>query len=116
MNIPALRPLQLRARAWHEERFPDAQMEHVALKLCEEAGEVARAVNGVAGRNSATGGGDVGDEVADVFIAALVLLARWFPEADIATRISIKLHRLETPGEHRASLAGDSVTTKEGEG
>ena len=98
--------LQNRIVKWHEIRFPDAQMEHVALKLCEEVGEVARAINGVAGQNSATGGGNVEQEVADVFISALVLLGRWFPDVNIELEIYRKLVILETPGSHRASTIG----------
>ncbi len=101
-----LKSLQDRLCAWHNERFPDAQMEHVALKVCEEAGEVARAVLGVAGSKSATGYGNVGDEVADVFITGLVLLGRWFPDVDVCAHTNAKLIILETPGLHRASRRG----------
>ncbi len=99
-----MKEIQDRSCAWNRERFPEAAIEHVALKICEEAGEVARAVLGVAGLNSATGRGDVGAEIADVFISSLVLLGRWFPEIDIYAEIDAKLTALETPGQHRGSL------------
>jgi NTP pyrophosphatase (non-canonical NTP hydrolase) len=95
--------LQKRICAWHIQRFPDAQMEHVALKICEEVGEVARAINGRAEKNSATGGGCTEEEIADVFISALVLLGRWFPEVNIELEIYRKLVILETKGAHKAS-------------
>lgn len=106
LNEHTLRFIQLRAQAWHEERFPHANASNVALKLCEEAGEVASAINGTFGALSATGKGDVGDEVADVFIAGLVLLGRWFPDCNITTRIIMKLNKLEEVGAHPASLLG----------
>jgi hypothetical protein len=62
--------LQRRVTAWHEVRFPLAQVTNVALKLAEECGEVASAVNAAVGVNSATGKGDVPSELADVVIAA----------------------------------------------
>jgi hypothetical protein len=82
---------------WHRERFPMAEMEHVALKACEEVGEVAKAVNGVAGMNSAAGGGDVGAEAADVVITLLVLLGRWFPHVDLVGEVQARLAILTDP-------------------
>lgn len=91
------------AVCWHKARFPNARMEHVALKLCEEAGEVARAVNGEAGMNSATSGGDVGAEAADVAIVLLVLLGRWFPDRVLTDEVERKLLILLDPnGGHPA--------------
>lgn len=98
--------IEKRATDWHRVRFPEAQMEHVALKVCEEAGEVAKAINGVSGMNSATGGGEVGAEAADVIVSLVVLLGRWFPYVSLAAEIDKKLTMLETPGAHRASLEG----------
>lgn len=98
-----LRDLQARLVAWHEARFPDAQPEHVVLKTCEEVGEVAKALNGILGANSATGGGDVPAESADTVISLLVLLGRWWPEVDLLAEIEDKVTMLETPGAHTAS-------------
>lgn len=93
---------------WHEARFPAAQMEHVALKVCEEAGEVAKAINGVAGADSATGIGDVGGEAADVMIALSVLLGRWFPEIDLDVEVEQKLAVLTDPNSgHPAASRGE---------
>lgn len=72
-------------------------MEHVALKTCEEAGEVAKAVNGQVGKNAATGGGDVAGEAADVLITLLVLLGRWFPDVDLLVEVRAKLTILSDP-------------------
>lgn len=98
-----LEDLQYRAYLWHCKRFPEAKMEHVTLKLSEETGEVAKAVNGISGFNSTTGSGDVGEESADVLICVFVLLSRWFPEVDLLRELNNKLTILETPGQHRAS-------------
>lgn len=88
---------------WHIGRFPEAEMVHVALKLNEEAGEVGRAVNGLEGKNSATGGGDVIDECADVLISIYVLVGRWFTREELLEAVETKITMLETPGAHRAS-------------
>jgi len=86
-------------------------MEHVALKTCEEAGEVARAINGVLGRNMATGGGDVGGESADVLITLLVLLGRWFPAVDLIGEVRAKLAILVDPTSgHAAALDAERDT------
>jgi NTP pyrophosphatase (non-canonical NTP hydrolase) len=96
--------LQERAVDWHIKRFPDAEAVHVALKMCEEAGEVCRALNGELGKNSATGYGDVCCEVADVIIAAMVLAGRYY-NIDIAHDIDSKLKILTDPNSgHRARL------------
>lgn len=89
--------------AWHEARFPAAQREHVALKLCSEAGEVADAINGEVGTTSATGKGNVGEEAADVFIALTVLLGRWYPGVDLMAEVAKKVLILETPGAHKSA-------------
>lgn len=78
-------------------------MVNVALKMSEEVGEVARAVNGLIGVNSATGGGDVVDECADVLIVVYALIGRWFSPEDLWDALDVKLEMLETPGAHKAS-------------
>lgn len=82
--------IQARAVEWHTKRFPAFVAERVALKLCEEAGEVGRAVNDMH-PDSATGRGDVPSEAGDVLIALLVLLGRWFPDADLLVEAERKL-------------------------
>ena len=99
--------LQTLAVNWHKQKFPDAKLEHVGLKLCEESGEVASAINGLVGTASATGKGYVLDESADVLIALLVILGRWRFDSmeslcDAAER---KLEILLTPGAHPASIS-----------
>lgn len=86
--------LQARLVSWHEERFPQADPVKVALKLNEEAGEVASAVLGLVGSDSATGKGDVAEECGDVLIAILVLLGRWFPHVDVVSEAFAKLDLL----------------------
>lgn len=103
-GLRPFRPLQQEIADWHEARFPEAQMEHVALKVCEEAGEVAKAINGVVGSNSATGGGDVAGECADVLISMLALLGRWFPDVDLVHEAWQKVGILTNPDSgHRAA-------------
>lgn len=61
--------------AWHEDRFPGCDPRDVALKLCEEAGETARAV--LETRWPTMNGTDrdttLADELGDVVIAAAAL-------------------------------------------
>jgi hypothetical protein len=105
--------LQAALVTWHVARFPDAEMVHVALKTCEEAGEVARAVNGVIGKNMATGGGDVPGEAADVLITLFVLLGRWFPEVDLLDEVRRKLAILVDPSSgHRAAALPEPPLTE----
>ena len=102
----SLEDLQVRIVAWHSARFPDAGPEHVALKICEEAGEVGRAVNSYLEVNDAHDydEGSVQSECADTLIASLVLLGRWFPEGgSLLQLLERKVTILETPGAHRAS-------------
>lgn len=95
--------LAQRARAWHEQRFPNAKPEHVTLKACSEMGEVADAINALVGTASATGKGDVGEESADVMISLMVLIERWYPEIDVMHEVAAKLTILETPGAHKSA-------------
>ena len=92
-----LADLQARLVEWHEKRFPDADPTKVALKLNEEAGEVASAVLALLGRDSATGKGDVAEECGDVLIAVLVLLGRWFPHINVVASATAKLDLLSSP-------------------
>ncbi len=98
--------LQRRAGAWHRSRFPEAEQHHVALKAIEELGEVAEAVNAIAGVNSATANGalSVPAEAADVVIALMVLLDRWHT-ADLLVEVATKLLVLEDPGSGHRSAA-----------
>jgi len=91
--------------SWHRARFPQAQLVHVALKLAEESGEVASAVNSLEGGDY--GDGDVMAELADVVICAMVIAGRWFPEADILAAVATKLDVLTNPASgHRSALVG----------
>lgn len=97
--------LQARATDWHVRRFPQAGQEHVALKAAEEIGEVASAVIGTLGRNTATGAGDVPGEAADVVIALMVLLGRWYSPADLLEEVERKLSILTDPNSNHRSRA-----------
>lgn len=81
-------------------------MEHVALKTAEEAGEVAKAVNGVAAVNASTPATirQVAEEAADVVITLMALLDRYSPY-DLLTCVEEKLAILfDTSSGHPASL------------
>lgn len=102
----SLESLQSQAVTWHKQRFPNAQVEHVGLKLAEEAGEVASAINAIVGTGSATGKGLVLDESADVLIALLVIVGRWRFDSmeSLLEATEKKLEVLLTPGAHPASI------------
>ncbi len=67
--------LQSEIGAWHRLAFPDAHPEHIALKLCEEAGEVARCVNALVGM-ARPNGTPLIEELAQVVLVALALADR----------------------------------------
>lgn len=99
------RTVQQQAGDWHRERFPDAQVEHVALKTAEEVGELASAIIGVVGRNSASGDGDPQAEAADVAICLMVLLERWIG-GDLLDAVERKLAILNDPDSgHRSAVS-----------
>lgn len=102
------RPLTLQERVglWHRQRFPEAEMEHVALKTAEEAGEVAKAVNGVVRKNASRSAEihHVAEEAADVVITLMALLDR-YTQYDLLTCVREKLSILRDPSSgHPASL------------
>lgn len=94
-----------RVTAWHRARFPEATREHVVLKVCSEAGELADALLGKVGRVTASGSGDVPEEAADVAIALLALLGRWYPGVDLTVLVERKLSTLEDPASGHRSAA-----------
>lgn len=96
--------LQEAIAAYHVQRFPDARMEHVALKLTEEAGETASAVNGhISGGDY--GKGDIVGEAADAVFVALALVGRWFPDRDLLAEVEARLVRNMDPnGGHRSCV------------
>lgn len=96
--------LQARLCDWHRERFPDADPFHIFAKLAEETGEVGKAMNGLLGETSATGGGDVLEEAADVVISVMVLVGRCYG-GDVLEAVERKLAVLNDPNSgHRAAL------------
>jgi len=96
--------LQERVATWHGERFPNATMLHVAVKMAEECGEVASAVLALDDDRTATGRGVVWEEAADVAVCLLVLLGRWFPEFDLLAEVDRKFAILTDPTSgHRAA-------------
>jgi len=106
--------LQAAIAAYHVQRFPQAQVEHVALKLAEEAGEVTSAVNGhVSGGDF--GKGDVVGEAADTVFVALALVGRWFPERDLLAEVETELARyLDPNGGHRSCLPAPMRAVRSG--
>jgi phosphoribosyl-ATP pyrophosphohydrolase len=96
--------LQDAIAAYHVQRFPDCQVEHIALKLAEEAGETCSAVNGhVSGGDY--GKGDVVGEAADAVFVALALVGRWFPERDLLAEVEARLARnMDSNGGHRSCV------------
>lgn len=97
--------LQDRVTAWHEARFPDAGPEHVALKGCEEMGEVAEAVNGLSSSiTGAIGAGDLLNETADVVLVMMALVGRW-TTGDLLAAVERKLAVLSDPtSSHRSAI------------
>lgn len=70
--------LQKLARAWHDGYWRDDPNAAVALKLCEEAGEVARAVNGVEFTKAGSAHlPNLMDEIGDVGMVLMVLSSRY---------------------------------------
>lgn len=70
------RVLQHVVTAWHNKNLPDAPSAALGLKLCEEAGELAKAIN----RMEHTKHPDpvnLRDEIGDVAIVLLALCSRY---------------------------------------
>jgi NTP pyrophosphatase (non-canonical NTP hydrolase) len=79
---------------WHVGRFPDATREQVALKACEEVGEVARAINGR---------GDLVTEAADAVICLMALVGR-FSDVDLLNATKDRFEFVTDPANgHRAA-------------
>lgn len=79
-------------------------MVHVALKLAEEAGELASAVNGYVSQGD-YGKGDVVAEAVDVAIVLLSLVGRWFPDRDLIAETEARLALfLDPAGGHRSCV------------
>ena len=65
-----LRELQMLTHLWRETRYPGTSLEHRALKVGEEAGEVQRCVTRAAEGRSGGTLANLRQEVADLVIAA----------------------------------------------
>lgn len=79
LDLSGLRELQDQVGAWRTHNFPQATLEHQALQLAEECGEVCRAVNKAANgyRGShATHLNALMDGVGDVLISLAALCDR----------------------------------------
>lgn len=102
----SLREIQQKVVDWHEQRFSDPKPWFMTMKIQEELGELASAVNALYGTKSATGSGDVAGEAADVLITLLALLGVAFPEIDLESEVDAKLAILNDKNStHRASLS-----------
>jgi NTP pyrophosphatase (non-canonical NTP hydrolase) len=75
----AMGMMQQEVAEWHRREFPDAKPEWLALIVCEEAGEVARAVlkkaQGI--RTETDWSKELEKEAADVLVALLALADRF---------------------------------------
>ncbi len=71
--------MQAEVAAWHRREFPKAKQEWLALIVCEEAGEVARAVLKLAQgiRQETDWRAEVEKESADVLVALCALADRF---------------------------------------
>lgn len=65
-----VRDIQTTTHLWRETRYPGTSLEHRALKVGEEAGEVQRCVTRAAEGRSGGSLADLSREVADLVIAA----------------------------------------------
>lgn len=72
----SLKEIGRKARDWQDKNFNTSKVKG-ALALCEEAGEVARAVNKEDDGIRPETRGDVGDEIGDVLLAATALANRY---------------------------------------
>lgn len=98
--------LQQRSGLWHRERFPYVRPDNIALKIAEEAGELCSAVNGSI--NPSYGKGDVGGEAADVVLAVMALIDRFYPWVDLGAEIEKKYAVLiDRTSSHPSSLRPD---------
>lgn len=102
----SLDELQRRTRAWHDETFPGAPSAALGLKLAEEAGELAKAVNRIEHTRRPTDDAlhtqfvrdayaNLEEEIGDVAICLMTLAARYFAplgkgiEEIIAQRVEV---------------------------
>jgi hypothetical protein len=91
--------------AYHVQRFPTAGPVNVALKIAEEAGELASAVNGyVSGGDF--GKGDVVYEAVDTLLAIRALLGRWFPDVDPDAEVEARIALFQDPNGGHWSCIG----------
>lgn len=95
--------LSQRATAWHRSRWPDANEEHVGMKLASEAGEVLDAQLAILDLSFADPE-TVLEELADVQICIYAIAGRWYSQADLERKVATKIEKLETPGAHKSSL------------
>src|ERR1700730_2741880 len=97
--------LQDAIAAYHRLRFPDCTVEQITLKLAEEAGEGASAVNGMVSDGD-YGKGDPVGEAADSVFVHLALVGRFFPDRDLMAEVEARLARNMDPnGGHRSCLS-----------
>lgn len=91
---------------WHEQKFPLATDIEVALKSCEEMGEVAQEVLGDSSNNSfPERGGHTPEEAADVAICLFILLERYYPGRDLLEEVQKKMDIMTDPNSgHRAAI------------
>lgn len=69
--------LQAEVASWHRREHPDARLERIGLKLAEESGEVAQALDRLLSAVGTDGSWErVAEEIGDVVIVLMVLCER----------------------------------------
>lgn len=101
--------LQQLATKWHTQRFPDAIIYEVTTKTAEELGECAAEVlidfSSHMNLKEKPVDTNAPAEAADVVLALMVLLGRWYPGYDLIEEVAKKLDKLTDPNSgHRAAI------------
>lgn len=110
--------LQNKIGGWHRARFPYANPNVVILRAMSELGELADALNAMAPDDVTNGtAGNPAEEAADVVIAMMVFVDRWYWKTDLLELVENKLAKLvDVHSGHRSALRKDqAVPTDQGD-
>lgn len=108
--------LALQARAWQDANFKNFSKLHAALQLCEESGEVVRAVlkEDLGVRPDTRG--RVDEEIGDVLLAVLALADRHGLSAEECLRVRfVRLDTLDFTEDPEGGVGADGVVECEHE-
>lgn len=79
-DVPELFVVQAALRDWHKQKYPNATLSDIGLKLAEESGEVAKAIDRIHYAKTATEDEqwrtNLTEEIGDVAIVLMVLCCR----------------------------------------